>query len=51
MLYTIFWLIMWLLLGESTFTFGEGGAFFALVIAVLADILYGYHTRWWVRRP
>lgn len=40
MWYTILWLIVWLLLGNSTFTFGTGGAFWALVVAIVADLFF-----------
>lgn len=52
MFYTIIWLIVWLLLGNLSFTFGTGGAFWALVVAIIADIFtFGYLRRapWYVR--
>lgn len=52
MFYTIIWLIVWLLSGATTFTFGTGGAFWALLIVVVADIFYfGFLRRqtWFVR--
>jgi hypothetical protein len=52
MLYTIIWLVVWLLLGNSTFTFGNGGAFWSLVIALIVDILWtGYWNKGYIRRP
>lgn len=51
MFYTIFWIIMWLLLGKTTFTFGTGTEFWALIVAVLADVLYVGWGRKWINRP
>ena len=49
---TAIWLVMWLLLGNLTFTFGSGGAFWALVVAIIYDFFWnGYWNRGWVRRP
>ena len=46
MFYTILWLIIWLLAGGSTLTFGSGGAFWALVVAVICDLTwFGYFRR------
>lgn len=51
MVYTIIWLIVWLCSGATTFTFGTGGVFWALVVAILADIFWtGYWNRGWVRK-
>lgn len=52
MFYTIIWLIIWLVTGGTTFTFGTGGAFWGLVIAIIADVFYfGFLRRqtWFVK--
>lgn len=52
-MFTIFWLISWLLKGDTTFVFGSGGAFWALIVAIIADVFLigGYRTGWLIRRP
>lgn len=50
MFYTILWLVVWLIVGNTTFTFGTGGAFWALVVAIIADVLWvGYGRKWYFR--
>lgn len=53
-MYTIFWLIMFLLKGDTTLTF-LSLPFWALIVAILADIFYfGFwpaRARWFGPRP
>lgn len=48
---TPIWLVVWLITGGTTFTFGNGGAFWGLVIALAYDLFWNaYYTRPWIRR-
>lgn len=44
---------MWLLLGNATFTFGTGGAFWSLLVAIIADLFFigvwPHRGQWFVR--
>ena len=51
MLYTIFWVILWLMSGGAALAIGTP-VFWALIVAIVADIFWtGYWNRGWVRRP
>lgn len=51
MLYTIFWVILWLMMGGGSISIGTM-QFYALIVAILADVvIFGYLQRGWVRRP
>jgi hypothetical protein len=53
MFYTILWLVVWLLMDKTTFTFGTGGAFWSLIVAIIADIfvigVWPNRARWFGR--
>lgn len=49
MLYTILWLIIWLMMGGTSISVGTG-EFMALIVAILADLfLNGYLRPFWRR--